>query len=249
MGLESSKVSSYPLNPNYKECESENFLPNNEKYRKMIGILSYIAVNSRPDIPAAVSILARSDKRRLDRNQNSCRIFERNNNHETFDWQNKTELCFYGYADTNWANKGDEIKSNSGFVFKLNGDVVSWCCRKQSCVALSSTEAELFALTECFQGAKWLLKLIKYFTKEVQSPVVDYEDNQSCQKMIASEKFCNTSKHIDTKCHFVKDYISKGMIKCGYYPSEEQLADMLTKPLTAPKLARLREKCGFYNHD
>lgn len=52
-----------------------------------------------------------------------------------------------GYADADFAKDRIIRKSNSGIVFFVNGGVCSWSCRKQTCVALSSAEAEFVALS------------------------------------------------------------------------------------------------------
>lgn len=53
-----------------------------------------------------------------------------------------------GYADANFAENRVDRKSNSGFIFKLFGGTISWRCKKQTCVATSTTEAEYVALSK-----------------------------------------------------------------------------------------------------
>lgn len=55
------------------------------------------------------------------------------------------------HADASWAEDQADRKSNSGYIFKLFGGLISWACRKQTCVALSSMEAEYVALAEACQ--------------------------------------------------------------------------------------------------
>lgn len=55
-----------------------------------------------------------------------------------------------GFADANWAEDRIDRKSKSGYVFRLYGGTISWSCKKQTCVALSSAEAEYVALSETF---------------------------------------------------------------------------------------------------
>lgn len=56
-------------------------------------------------------------------------------------------LCVEEYSDSDWAGDKESRKSTSGFIFMLNEGPVSWCSKRQSTVALSSTEAEYIALT------------------------------------------------------------------------------------------------------
>ena len=61
-----------------------------------------------------------------------------------------------GFSDTNWAYDIDDCESISGYLFKAGGEPVSQRSRKQSCVALSTAEAEYMALTLAAQEAIWL---------------------------------------------------------------------------------------------
>lgn len=79
----------------------------------------------------------------------------------------KTEELFYGYADANWAEDRNDRKSNSDYIFKVHGGVVSWRCRKQSCVSLSSTEAEFIALSEACQEAAWIRRILEDLQQQV----------------------------------------------------------------------------------
>lgn len=72
-----------------------------------------------------------------------------------------------------------------------------------------------------------------------------YEDNQSCLCKVKDEKYSNRTKHIDTKFHFVKDYIDKNLVRCEYCPTEKMIADLLTKPLPVGKHIELRNKCNI----
>jgi len=154
-----------------------------------------------------------------------------------------------GYADANWAESKADRKSNSGYLFKYCGSTISWACRKQSCVALSSAEAEYIALSDACQEVLWLIKLLQDFQENVQLPVKMYEDNQSCIKLANNQKFSKRSKHIDTKYHFIKDLSKDDKISLEYCPSENMIADMLTKELQQVKLRKLSKESGLIPYD
>lgn len=250
-GLSDAKESKMALNPSYnKSGAEEELLLNNKVYQKVIGSLLYLAVNSRPDISASISILARKVckpnkedwlelKRVLRYLKGTAHMKLKLSGSE------KSEETFLGYADADWAESKDDRKSNSGYVFILNGGLVSWCCRKQTCVSLSSTEAEFIALAEACQEAKWLRSLIKDLDCKIEDTTTIFEDNQSCLKLLKSENFSNRTKHIDTKYFFIKDYIANNIIKCEYCPTESMLADIMTKPLPISRLEKLRGECGL----
>ena len=149
----------------------------------------------------------------------------------------------FGYPDANWAEDKQTRWSHSSNVFFSNRGIINWSCRKQTCVSLSSIEAEFIALSDTCQETIWLRRLLEDMYEESTNPTLIYEDNQSCIKIIEKEKFSNRTKHIDTKVHFVKDHIEKGHISYKFCPKEEMTADLFTKPLAPTRYAKLREKC------
>ena len=60
------------------------------------------------------------------------------------------------YSDSDWGGDLDDRKSTSGYLFKISGGPVSWRSKKQSCVALSTAEAEVMALASAGQEAVWM---------------------------------------------------------------------------------------------
>jgi hypothetical protein len=62
----------------------------------------------------------------------------------------------HGYMDADWATDVNNRKSTSGFVFMLGGAAISWGSKKQTSVALSSTEAEYIATAHAAKEAVWL---------------------------------------------------------------------------------------------
>ena len=70
------------------------------------------------------------------------------------------ELVVTGYTDSNFENKGD-FKSQSAYIFVLNGGAISWRSSKQSTIADSSTEAEYIAASDASKEAVWMRKFIE----------------------------------------------------------------------------------------
>lgn len=111
-----------------------------------------------------------------------------------------------GYADASWRQDRNDGKSMSGYLFKLNGGTISWYSRKQNCVALSSTVADLVASTECVKEAIWLRNLLFEINFITHETIEIFEDNESTRKMIMSQNKSSRTKHINVRFNFIKDF-------------------------------------------
>lgn len=78
-------------------------------------------------------------------------------------------LKLIGFSDADWAQNRSDRKSNNGYTFIYNGGMISWACRKQTCTALSLTEAEYIAMTEASQEGVWLRKLLEDWRKRIRA--------------------------------------------------------------------------------
>lgn len=253
LNLNTSKSSKIPLDTGYyknREQQQEEFLRPDD-YRKAVGSLLYLSVNTRPDVSVAASILGRQvakpymyDWKEMKR---VAKYLKGTINTEIkMGNKEETEEILYGYADADWAGDKEDRKSNSGYVFIYKGALIDWCCRKQTCVALSSTEAEFIALAEACQQAVFLKNIFEDFGKEIVN-IIMYEDNQAALKMLDHGKMSNRTKHIETKYNFIKDLKQKNIIKFEYCPTNDMLADLLTKPMSQEKLSYFKKELQIQN--
>jgi hypothetical protein len=74
-------------------------------------------------------------------------------------------------------------------------------------------------------------------------------DNQSCIKLTENPVFHDRSKHIDMRYHYIQDLVQRKTIKLQYIATSEQVADILTKPLTLRQFVQLRGKLGVAKND
>lgn len=216
--------------------------------RKLIGCLMYAMLCSRPDLCITINILSRYQScasndlwKALKR---VLRYIQGTLNYSlTYD---RNDMTIIGYADADWAGDRLDRKSTSGYIFKINNCTVSWLSRKQSSVALSSTEAEYIALSLAVSEACWLKAILKDFKIINESQViVIYEDNQAAIKVSKNPEFHKRLKHIDIRFHFVRDKIRQNIVHIEYIPSNEQLADIFTKPLSSIVFEKHRKNLGL----
>ena len=76
-----------------------------------------------------------------------------------------------------------------------------------------------------------------------------YCDNQSCIKLIENPVFHYKSKHIEINYNYIQDMVQRGVVKLQYVPTEEQVVDVLTKPLSRVKFEYFRDKLGVVRKD
>ena len=149
-----------------------------------------------------------------------------------------------GYVDSNWVGSAIDRKSTSGCYFSMGSCMISWFSRKQSCMALSTTEVEyvIACLASC--EAIWLRKLLSgLFDLQLDATCI-YCDNQSCVKLSENPGFHDKSKHIEIKYHYIMDMVQRGVVKLRYVAIDEQIANVLTKQLARVKFEYFREKLG-----
>ena len=247
-GLEDAKSSKFPVDTGYYKIKDEILLESNDEYRKLIGMLLYLTTNSRPDIAASVSMLSQkvSTPTRTDLNEvkRLIRYLKGTRNMKLSMSDQGKEEKLHAYSDANWAEDQKDRKSNSGFFCSINGGALSWSCRKQGLVTLSSTEAEYVALSETCKEIVWLKRLAKDVCIGKDEPIKIYTDSQSSMKMIENGGSSNRTKHIDTKHHYIKNMNDEKEIFLEYCQTDENIADMMTKPLGGTKIEKLRLMAG-----
>lgn len=146
-----------------------------------------------------------------------------------------------GYCDSDYAGSGPlgKMKSTTGYVVIYANGPVTWCSRKQSVVATSTTEAEYISAAECCKDLQFLNTLFKELTDT--TPKIDlHVDNQSAIKLIQSGQMTKRSKHIDVRFYFISEAYDSKLFELQYCPTGEQIADILTKPLLSTKFDKFR---------
>ncbi|UYV67055.1 hypothetical protein LAZ67_4003774 [Cordylochernes scorpioides] len=142
-GMSSSKGISTPMEVGYLNIKENRLLPSNEKYRKLIGELMYIANCTRPDISSAIGILSR---RVVKPNKHDWKALKRILGYlkSTLDlvlvFETSSSVELTGYTDADWGNEKDR-KSTTGYIYKLGTNLITRVSQKQNSVSLSSTEA------------------------------------------------------------------------------------------------------------
>lgn len=143
------------------------------------------------------------------------------------------------YCDSDYASDVETRRSTSGYAIYYCGGPISWASRRQPLVALSSTEAEFIAAADCCKELLYLKSLLREITGEIVHAEMNI-DNQSAIKLVKSGIFNRRSKHIDVRYHFLSEKVNENNISINYINTNNQIADILTKPLEPIKFKKFK---------
>lgn len=247
-GFDNCKPSSLPIDPKLrlKPCENEKE-KTKKPFRELVGCLMYLMLGTRPDISFTLNYYSKFQDKATDETFEHLKrvlryLKESSDLKLIYKRQDKPELITY--VDANWGGDLNDRRSITGFLLKVFDNTVSWTTRKQNCVTLSSTEAELTALCSAVCEGLWLRKLLLDLGIKVKSLLL-YEDNNGCISIIKNPENNRRVKHIDLKYNFVSDYVKAKQIEIKYVNSANQQADVLTKATDRTQFYKNRLSIGL----
>jgi hypothetical protein len=248
-GMSDCKPVSTPLPPGTKlvKATNEDRLIDPKLYQSIVGSLMYAMVSTRPDIAFAVQQLSQfCNKPTATHYQEAKRCLRYLKGTLT------AGLTYYG-DDSEYAigfcdadhGAGEDRKSIMGYLFLMKGGAISWQAKKQSTVAISSTEAEYGALTQASKEFLWFTKLFTELKRPDYGPTILYSDNQGAIALAHNPLYHARTKHIDIQVHFIRECVSNDQIELQYCPTDDMVADVLTKALGREKHWRFMRMIGM----
>ena len=240
--MENCKSVSTPLAPHFKLSKQSSPSTMEEAremskvpYSSAVGSLMYAMICTRPDIAYAVGVVSRFMScpgrdhwnavkwilRYLEGTKSLCLCYA------------QQQEALQGFADADMAGDLDGRRSTSGYVFMLNGGLISWVSKLQKIVALSTTEAEYIACTEACKELVWLQGFLRELGFDSQG--ILYSDSQSAIHLGKNAAFHSRTKHIDVRYHFIRSLIESKDVILEKISTKDNIADMLTKVVTPSK--------------
>jgi hypothetical protein len=125
-----------------------------------------------------------------------------------------------GFSDSDFASDKDTRRSTSGLLFLRHGGPIAWRSKRQSCVTLSTTEAEYVAASEATREAVWLKRLLNEIEHVEKKAITLNCDNQSTIRLVWNPEFHQRTKHIETKYHFIRERQEEEEIKIIYIDTQ-----------------------------
>ncbi|MCL8568099.1 DDE-type integrase/transposase/recombinase [Proteus mirabilis] len=209
-------------------------------YASAVGSLMYAMLCTRPDINLAISLVGRyqSDPgmEHWTAVKNILKYLKRTK--EMFlVYGGDEELVVKGYVDASFDTDPDDSKSQTGYVYVLNGGAVSWCSSKQEVVAASTCEAEYIAASEAAHEGIWMKELITDLgvVPSASGPMTLFCDNTGAIAIAKEPRFHRKTKHIKRRYNSIQDHVQSGVIDICKVHTDLNIADPLTKPLPRAK--------------
>jgi hypothetical protein len=213
-------------------------------YRGMIGALIYLTTGSRPDICEAVSLLASfsNDPRKVHKRQvEHVMKYLYNTRHYSIHYKRTLNSDLYAMSDASHATCPKTGKSRTGYVVFHADAPTSWKSHRQTVVAPSTRDAEYIAASQCSRdivySREFLLEINRLVTGKTPylKPTLLLIDCQPALNTIEREGFADKAKSIRLSFHTIRDLYQHHEINPQKIHTSENIADLLTKPLTSEK--------------
>ena len=211
-----------------------------KQYQERIGALLYLATSTRADLAYIVPLFCRAMSRpepalMLATNRILCYLHRHPSVGLTYE---PKPTHVKGYADASWETRS----STSGWTIQWQGCSILWGSRKQGCVALSSCEAEIVALSEATKDMVYVRKLLRGLDENhVSGPSDLATDNMGARSLSYNPEFHDKTKHIERRHFFVRDMVEKFEVSVPFVRTANNWADFFTKPLNAKTFFAMRK--------
>ena len=245
--MQDSKRGSLPMSSGISLCKNQCPSTQDERdrmskipYASAIGSIMYAMLCTRPDVSYALSVTSRYQSNPGESHWIAVKNilkYLRKTKDAFLVYGGEEELVVSSYTDASFQTDKDDFRSQSGFVFCLNGGAVSWKSSKQETVADSTTEAEYIAASEAAKEAVWIRKFIVELgvIKSIENPVDLYCDNNGAIAQAKEPRSHQKSKHILRRFHLIREIVNRGDVKICKISTDANVADPLTKPLSQVK--------------
>jgi hypothetical protein len=225
---------------------AEHAIMRDKPYREAVGALNWATLATRPDIAFAVSTVARFAANPGIAHWEAVKRIYRylKGTRDLWLTYGETRRVLEGYADADGSMTEDR-RAITGYAFLIDGGAVSWSSKRQEIVSLSTTESEYVAATHGMKEAIWLRSLLSEVFEPIKPPTTLFSDNQAAIALARDHQYHSRTKHIDVRYHFIRWVIEQGSLRLIYCPTDDMVADTLTKALPSAKVKHFATGLGL----
>ena len=157
------------------------------------------------------------------------------------------ENLVYGFFDAAFMDDTWTRHSTMAYVFFVGNSVVSWSSKKQTTLALSTTEAEYLSGTEATKEAIWIKAFLMSIGIPAQplTPILLLGDNVGTNALSHNLEYHYRTKHIHGRQCFITEMVEAKLIKVDYISTTDMVANGMTKPLPRPAFCRFMDMLGL----
>jgi len=213
-------------------------------FHSRVAKILFLAKRARPDLLTAVSFLTTRVQQPTTQDLNKLQRLLRYINGTRDKWltlEAGEDFGLFAYVDASYGVHPDG-KSHTGVAMMLGQGCFYVQSAKQKLVSKSSTEAEIIAVSDALSEVIWARNFLLAQGIEV-GPAVVYQDNKSTMALIDKGRSTSSrTRHINIRYFFVKDRVVSGEVVIKHMPTEDMVADLLTKPLQGQLFRKIRDK-------
>ena len=220
-------------------------------YRKVVGSLLWLNRGVSPELSYTVGMLARvmhnPSKQHWEQAMRTLRYI-RGHMEDSLVYGNKSAdsgVVLRGAVDADWlgmyGDKNDNMKSTTGWFFFVGGAAVSWRSRRQEVIATATAMAESIAACGATKEALHLRSLLGDLGHSPSSPTILDEDNQAAIRISLNPSDKERCKHWDMRHHWLREQVRLGKVDLQYVRTQQQLADIATKPVGRTQFEQMRD--------
>ncbi|PRQ31135.1 putative RNA-directed DNA polymerase [Rosa chinensis] len=237
-----------PIEQNHKLAEYPDQVPTDKsRYQRLVGHLIYLS-HTRPDVAYAVSVVTQFMHNPSERHMKAVvRILRylKSAPGKGLMFFKYQHLNVSRYTDADWVGSITDRKSTSGYFTLVGGNLVSWRSKKQKVVARSSAEAEYRGMAHGVCELLWLRNLLRDLGFKPKSAMQLYCDNKAAIDISHNPVQHDRTKHVEVDRHFIKEKLDAKLISFRFVPTEEQLANILTKAVSSKLFHDSQGKLGL----
>ncbi|GJW87673.1 retrotransposon protein, putative, ty1-copia subclass, partial [Tanacetum coccineum] len=261
--MENSKRGSIPMQDKLRLSKSQGASTPAElkrmqsvPYASAVGSIMYAVRCTRPDVAFAQNITSRFQQNPGDLHWTTVKNILKylRNTKDMFlvyGGDLKRELRVSCYTDAGYLTDADDLKSQTGYVFVLNGGAVDWKSAKQSIFATSFAKAEYIVAFDASKDAVWVRKFISRLgvVPTIEKPINMYCDNTGVIAIANESRITKGARHFRAKVHYLREVIEFGDIKLEKVHTDDNLVDPFTKALAFLKHSmRMEQYLTFTDH-
>ena len=156
-----------------------------------------------------------------------CIVYMAQTCDRAIEFDDKSPLIYEAYSDADW----QVAHSTTGTCHCIGGRVVHASSKRQQSISISTTEAEIMAASLAATEIVFMRSLLAEMGHDMSQPTVLWVDNMGAVEITKRRESLARSRHIERRYLKMQEWVAEGKIQVKYINTDENRADMFTKPL------------------